>query len=187
MKRTKARECLRWAVLLLSISLFAQGLAGQVPEATSPAAEPTQTHAREVFTVVSVVENKNPQFSAGLLPDAPSARAEKSREDAPPSTPVQGSVGKPGPIFWSANGLMMASTVVNVEMIMRCRPESCQSVPDAIRSRGALYGIGIPATLGATYISYRMRRSGNKWWILPVAVVTAGNIVYAAHAAQNAK
>jgi hypothetical protein len=89
-----------------------------------------------------------------------------------------------GSLFLVANGVLLGSTIANAEMIARCRPSACQAVPDAIRSRGALYGIGIPASLGISYISYRLKRGGTKLWIVPVALFTAGNIVYAAHASR---
>jgi hypothetical protein len=35
-----------------------------------------------------------------------------------------------------------------------------------------------------TYLSYQLKKSGNKWWFVPVVAVTAANVVYATHAAQ---
>lgn len=136
------------------------------------------------------------------LPDAPSAIAERqsAEQEPPPAQPVQQPSPSPmqlaersprpspeypvGPTFWVANGVLFGSTIANAEFIARCRPGSCQSVPDAIRTRGALYAIGISATAGITYICYRFKRSGTKMWIAPVVAATAGNIAYAAHASQ---
>jgi hypothetical protein len=122
------------------------------------------------------------------LPDAPSAVAARQTAEEPaqppraaPLAPAKISINPP---FLVANGLLLGSTIADAEMIARCRPSACQTVPDAIRNRPALYGIGIPASLGISYISYRLRRSGTRLWIVPVALFTAGNIVYAAHAAQ---
>jgi hypothetical protein len=125
------------------------------------------------------------------LPDAPSAVAERqAAQDPPPAlqstahaprSPTSSSMGF---TFVVANGMLLGSTIADAEMIARCRPSACQAVPDSIRSRADLYGIGIPASLAASYISYRIKRGGSRWWIVPVAVLTAGNVVYAAHAAQ---
>jgi len=125
------------------------------------------------------------------LPDAPSAMAERQAAQEPspapqsteqsPRSPVSTSIG---PAFVVANGMLLGSTIANAELIARCRPSSCQAVPDSIRSRPALYGIGITSSLAISYISYRIKRGGSRWWIVPVAVFTAGNVVYAAHAAQ---
>jgi len=128
--------------------------------------------------------------TASFLPDAPSAvaareswqsAAPEQETQKPPKSAARGSLGL---TFLAANGMLLGSTIANVEMIARCRPSSCQAVPDAIRSRPALYGIGIPSSLAISYISYRMKRAGTRWWIVPVAVFTAGNVVYAVHASQ---
>lgn len=74
--------------------------------------------------------------------------------------------------------------MANAELIARCQPGACQAVPNAVRNRAALYGIGIPASLGISYISYRLRQRGNKLWILPVTAFAAGNLVYAMHASK---
>ena len=122
------------------------------------------------------------------LPDAPSAVAARQTAEEPAqpprATPLAPAKATIDPLFLVANGFLLGSTIANAEMIAECRPSACQTVPDAIRSRPALYGIGIPASLGISYISYRLRRSGTRLWIVPVALFTAGNIVYAAHAAQ---
>lgn len=126
------------------------------------------------------------------LPDAPSATAQgQAAVDPPPSTKTaveqapQSPVGQSiTPTFWAANGALLGSTIANAYETGNCRPSACQSVPQAIRTRGILYAIGIPASLGVTYISYRLKRGGTRMWIVPVALFTAGNIVYAAHAAR---
>lgn len=128
------------------------------------------------------------------LPDAPSAVAAQEaqqvqaapmveqpvaqRPKAPANTPTADST------FLIANSFLWGSTIANAEMIARCRPSACQAVPDGIRQRGDLYGIGIPASLAVSYISYRLKKSGTGMWILPVALFTVGNVVYATHAAQ---
>jgi hypothetical protein len=143
----------------------------------------------------SEVESAAEVTTGPSLPDAPSAMAKGLPTEDPVTPPTQSQGRAPrmdsdtpiGSAFWVANGALLGSTIANAEMITRCRPTSCQSVPDAIRTRGALYAIGIPATIGATYISYRLKRSGTKMWIVPVALLTVGNIVYAVHASQWSK
>jgi hypothetical protein len=130
--------------------------------------------------------------SEASLPDAPSAVAEKESAQEPASAPGNSMQAPPRPpasssigaTFLIANGMLLGSTIANAEMIGRCQPSACQSVPDAIRNRGDLYAIGIPATFGVSYISYRLKRSGTRFWIAPVALFTAGNIVYAVHASH---
>lgn len=90
---------------------------------------------------------------------------------------------KAGTTFWITTGIVFVSTVANAEVIARCVPTSCQSIPPAIRSRGALYGIGIPASAGVSYLSYRMKRDGSKWWFIPAAIFAQANFIYAVHSA----
>jgi len=125
------------------------------------------------------------------LPNAPSAMKTTPAAEQPfdktgatrPSPVMGAGVGR---TFWIANSVMMGSSLVNAELIARCPASRCLSVPDAIRSRAALYGIAVPASAAITYIAYRLKKSGNKWWYLPVAAVTGANVVYAAHAAPYA-
>ena len=136
----------------------------------------------------SEVESGTVLAAGSSLPDAPStiAQQQAAPEPSQPSRPSPVAPAKPplDTVFWVANGFLLGSTIANAEFIAECRPSACQLVPDAIRSRPALYGIGIPASLGISYISYRLRRSGTRWWVAPVALFTAGNIVYAWHASQ---
>lgn len=144
---------------------------------------------------LSLVESPQLPTSEAWLPDAPSTTAEKlsSQDTAAPTTPAEQPMprsprpmtnGTLGPTFLIANGVLLGSTIANVGMIANCRPSSCQAVPSSIRNRGALYGIGIPSSLAISYISYRLKRGGTKFWIVPVAAFTAGNIAYAIHASQ---
>jgi len=145
---------------------------------------------RDLSAVVAIPTTTGSTESS--LPDAPSAVAIAQAAPSTPTTADEGTQRPPKPpsneplgfSFLAANGMLLGSTIANAEMIARCRPSACQAVPDSIRSRSALYGIGIPSSLAVSYISYRMKRGGSRWWIVPVAVLTVGNVVYAAHAAQ---
>jgi hypothetical protein len=167
--------------------------------ATMAAAQTSFSAASSTFRGVdgtrelsAAVGNGNPAATGSTepsLPDAPSAVAAPQTDQGAPVTAKGGmqgastneSVGVP---FVAANAILLGSTIANAEMITRCQPSACSSVPDAIRTRGALYAIGIPASVGITYISYRIKRGGSRWWIVPVAVFAAGNAVYAVHAAH---
>jgi hypothetical protein len=127
------------------------------------------------------------------LPNAPSVVAAQEPQQAAVSPAVEPSVAQhptapsKAPLdssFIVANSFLLGSTIADAEMIARCRPSSCQAVPDGIRQRGQLYAIGIAASLGVTYVSYHLKKNGSGLWILPVALFTVGNAVYATHAAQ---
>jgi hypothetical protein len=145
---------------------------------------------RELSAVVAIPAATGSTESS--LPDAPSAAAVAPAAQSTPTTADEGTQRPPKPSsneplgipFLAANGMLLGSTIADAEMIARCRPSACQAVPDSIRSRPALYGIGIPSSLAVSYIAYRIKRGGSRWWIVPVAVLTVGNVVYAAHAAQ---
>ena len=87
--------------------------------------------------------------------------------------------------FWAVTGLMVGSTIANVEYTTRCMDAGrCTLVPDALRSRGALYGVSLPLNVGVGYLGYALKARGQKLWFLPAALVTVGNVVYATHAAH---
>jgi hypothetical protein len=145
--------------------------------------ESTKTGAQEATATPSLKADALPeapsaQVSAGPAGDA--AAATSSLLSSPsPAKPEQ----RAGTMFWTVTGIAFASTVANVEVIARCVPTSCQSIPPAIRSRGALYGIGIPASAGVSYLGYRMKRDRSKWWFLPATILTQANLIYAVHSA----
>jgi hypothetical protein len=83
------------------------------------------------------------------------------------------------------NGMMFSSSIANVELTTRCfRGGACTAIPGPLRSRGALYGVGLPIDVAVTVMGYRLKRAGHRWWFVPAAAVTAGNIIYAVHAAR---
>jgi len=80
---------------------------------------------------------------------------------------------------------LFASSVINAELSLRCvQNGACSEVPSFLHSRAALYGIGLPADVGITLLEHSLKRSGRRWWFVPSTIVTAGNLVYAVHAAH---
>ena len=118
------------------------------------------------------------------LPDAPSA-AHRSAS-APPAAvaPIAGPEAHDKQ-FMLVNGLMFSSSITNVELATRCfRGGACTAVPGPLRSRGGLYGVGLPVDVAVTVLGYRLKRSGHRWWFVPAAAVTVGNVIYSIHAAH---
>jgi hypothetical protein len=126
------------------------------------------------------------------LPEAPSAIAGRRSSESRVSSSAKWTQQAPRPaikpstgrVFLVASGVSLGLTMANAELIARCRPGACQDVPDVARNRAALYGIGIPASIGISYVSYRLRQRGSKLWIVPVTAFAAANLVYAMHAAK---
>ncbi|MGA9353196.1 MAG: hypothetical protein WBV46_05855 [Terriglobales bacterium] len=83
-------------------------------------------------------------------------------------------------------GAMFASSIVAVEKTNTCiQQHTCSFVPVAFRSRGALYGAGIPIELGIAYVSYKLKQHGHRWWFVPAFAVTGANSYVAYRAATE--
>jgi hypothetical protein len=135
------------------------------------------------------------------LPDAPSsAKPDASTADPAPSPVVKReSHGAPpaaigGPLspdrsvadrnYWLVNGGMVGASIANAELTVRCLEvqASCNDIPSSLKSRAALYGIGIPADLGVAYLSYYMKKRHSRIWYAAPAVVTGANMFLAVRA-----
>lgn len=134
------------------------------------------------------------------LPNAPSAsKPDASTADPAPSPVRRESQGAQpaatgGPLsvdrsvadrnYLLVTGGMFGASVANAELTLHCLKvhASCNDVPSALRSRAALYGIGIPADLGITYLTYYMKRKHSSIWFVPAACVTAANVFFGVRA-----
>jgi hypothetical protein len=133
--------------------------------------------------------------SAASYPDAPSA-VEKPSSPDDGSQQVHSRMTEPAmknnefrtadSNYVGVMGMMFASSIVAVEMTHRCiEAHTCSFVPVPLRSRGALYGIGIPAEAGVAYLSYKLKQHGHRWWFVPALAVTAANTYVAYHSSQR--
>jgi hypothetical protein len=133
------------------------------------------------------------------LPDAPSAtKPDTATGGAPPSPAVkkpesQGApvAAKGGPLwidrgvadrnYFLVTGGMVGASIANAELTLHCFTQhaSCNDLPTSLRSRSAVYGIGIPADLGIAYLTYCLKRKHNHMWYVPAAAVTGTNIFFA--------
>jgi hypothetical protein len=137
-------------------------------------------------------------FCGALVPDAPSAiRSERQhalfskftrRSGAPPAATsgilyVDSRVATGS--FWGLNGAMFGSSIISARLTQDClHAGACSSVPRAFRSSAAMYGAGLPAAAAVSYLTYYFKSKGYRWWFVPAALVTAGNIVVSTHAAH---
>jgi len=129
------------------------------------------------------------------LPDAPSATKPDTSTADPEASPAvkRESHGAPaaamgGPLwvdrtvadrnYLALTSGMFGASIANAELTLSCLKQhaSCNDVPPSLRSRAALYGIGIPADLGVAYLTYYMKRKHSRIWYVPAACVTAANI-----------
>lgn len=136
-------------------------------------------------TPVTVAVAGDPNLA---LPDAPSpapTSAASSAWSAVRPTAQGKQIMAMDKEFVLVNGLMFGSSIANVELTTRCLQNgACTMVPGGLRSRAALYGVGLPAEAGVAVLGYYLKRTGRRWWFVPAALVTAGNAIYAVHAAK---
>ena len=156
-----------------------------------------QSHSAYVLLAAKLDGSSVNNGSNGALPDAPSATSsDATNAGAPMASPVvknESRYGAPpaavgGPLwadrsvmdrhYFLFTGAMFGASVLNAELTMRCltKHPSCNDVPPALQSRTALYGIGIPADLAVSYLTYYMKRKHNHIWYAPSAAVTGANV-----------
>ena len=140
------------------------------------------------------------------LPDAPSASKPETPAAAQPmASPVVrresrgaapaamgGPLGVDGQVadkyYLMLTGAMVSASVFDAEMTMHClHDRTCKYLPPSLRSRAALYGIGIPADLGVSYLTYFMKKRHSRIWFVPAAFVTGANLYVGVHALRELK
>jgi hypothetical protein len=138
-------------------------------------------------------ESELPDAPSASKPDASSAEpaaAPAVKRDSPRGAPPAAMGGPLGPDrsvmdrnYLAFTGAMFAASVFDAELTMRCTEQkTCSYVPSSLRSRTALYGIGIPADLGISYLTYLMKKKHSRIWYVPSALVTVANIYVGVHA-----
>ena len=180
-------------VLIAALAALAQsGNSGPLPPADSVNSSPNAPPA-------ILASAANVPVSAGTdnsgVPDAPSATSSEALPADPTPSPVtkRDFRGAPpaaqgGPLwvdrtvadrnYLLVNSGMFGASVLNAELTIRClnKHPSCNDVPPSLQNRTAIYGIGIPADLAVSYLTYCLKRKHNHMWYVPAAVVAGGNI-----------
>jgi hypothetical protein len=170
-----------------------------------------RTHYRTILTIaILALTSVLPlRASDAGLPDAPSTSASQNQNQNPDNAapaPVsnrhyyQGaSPAAKGGNFradrrvadWKYLGLtggMFGASLANVDLTHRCEAEgTCSFLPHPLSRRAFMYGIGIPADFGIAYVSYRLKKNHNSFWIVPEVLVTGANLYVAAHSWSRLK
>jgi hypothetical protein len=150
------------------------------------------------FAIGESVHSATMPCGGDILPDAPSAV--KSKQDLP-GTMQFGRISGAVPVaatgglyfdyrvanwpFWTMNGAMLGSSLVSVSLTHRClEAGACTLLPDAFHRRMVMYGAGLPAVAVVSYLGYYLKSEHHRWWFVPAALVTAGNVVISTHAAH---
>jgi hypothetical protein len=155
-----------------------------------------QDHSASVLLAAKLDESPANSASNGALPDAPGATTSDDTNASPTPTPAAknesrygatpAAVGGPLSVdrtvadrnYLLFTGAMFGSSVMNAELTVRCldKHPACNDVPRALASRAALYGIGIPADLAISYLTYYMKKKHNHIWYAPSTAVTGANV-----------
>jgi hypothetical protein len=155
-----------------------------------------QDHSTVELLAAKLDESPATSASNEALPDAPSATTPDAPSASPTPSPAvknQSHYGAPpaavgGPLgvdrtvadrnYLLFTGAMLGSSVMNAELTVRCldKHAACNDVPQALKSRAALYGIGIPADLAISYLTYYMKKKHSRIWYTPSALVTGANV-----------
>ncbi len=78
--------------------------------------------------------------------------------------------------FWSLTAATIATTVADVELTQHCiRARACrEGNPLLPTDRKKVYAIQIPLSVGLSYLGYRLRKDGFRyWWVPQVALISA--------------
>jgi hypothetical protein len=89
--------------------------------------------------------------------------------------------------FWAVTGMMTASTITATELTSRCEVAGSCKFMGPFDSRAKLYGIGLPVNFGMMELTYRLKRSGKRYWFVPAVAGTAFNTIVAVHSADKLK
>jgi hypothetical protein len=132
------------------------------------------------------------------LPDSPGAAQSsadsgsrsKSRQGA--LTPATGGWAFDSRVmtwsFWAVNAAMFSSSIVAAETTHNCLvARACTFVPDTFHRRRNMYLVGMPVAAGVSYFGYYLKRKGYRWWFVPNALVTVGNVVVITHAVHYSR
>jgi hypothetical protein len=119
------------------------------------------------------------------LPDAPAPSTNRPPSVAAVGRPTFGGEQVIDREFVIGNSVMLGSTIANIELTARCMESgACSAVPNHLKNRERLYVVGLPANLGVGVLGYYLKRGGHRWWFVPAALITTGNVVYGIHAAK---
>ena len=89
--------------------------------------------------------------------------------------------------YWATTAAVFGSNVAAIELLQSCLAgKRCQSVPGAMQSRGAMYGVGLPVAAGVSYLGYFLKKKHKRWWYVPAAMATSFDLYFAINAGEDA-
>jgi hypothetical protein len=152
------------------------------------------------FAVGEVAHSASP-YCGNPLPDAPStvrsqqedAKERSSRKVAHSAQPS----ATGGMVFtdfeathwpFMVSSTMLSSSIVAAQLTHKClEAGACTFVPEAFHRRLVMLGVGLPVEAGVSYFTYYFKKKGYRWWFVPAALVTVGDVVVSVHAAHYSR
>jgi hypothetical protein len=126
---------------------------------------------------------RSPMLSAqaGDGAAAPASRAALPEAPVPTASPIEKRAAD-----WqyvTVTGSLFGATIANAEALERC--DNCTFLEPALHRRGFTYGVGLSVDVGISYLTYRWKKKGYRWWYVPAIVLTAGNAYLSYHWAAS--
>lgn len=112
------------------------------------------------------------------LPDAP---APAGKTGGIPTPAAQGSVADWE--FAEVSSSLFEASIADAETLYRC--DNCTFVRSALHRRGVTYGVGLPVDVAVSYMTYRLKKKGHRWWFVPAVALTAANAYLSYHWASS--
>lgn len=87
---------------------------------------------------------------------------------------------------WAVTGAVFGSNIAAIELLHGCLADKlCQSVPGPMRSRTAMYGVGLPIATGVSYLGFRLKKIEKPWWFVPGVAATSFDLVFVVGAGRR--
>jgi hypothetical protein len=78
---------------------------------------------------------------------------------------------------------LFSASAADAEALYRCN--NCTVVRSALHRRGVTYGLGLPIDAAVTYMAYRAKKKGHRFWFVSAVALTAANAYLSYHWASS--
>lgn len=122
-----------------------------------------------------------PLSAQSTMPNVPTSDAgSTSTQEALPDAPAP--IVKQKVADWkytAVTGALFAASVSDAETLVRC--DNCTHIPASMHRRGVTLGVGLPIDVAVSYLGYRLKKHGHRWWYVPAVALTAANAYLSYH------
>jgi hypothetical protein len=86
--------------------------------------------------------------------------------------------------YSAVTGALFAASISDAETLVRC--DNCTYVPASMHRRGVTFGAGLPIDVAVSYLGYKLKKHGHRWWYVPAVALTAANAYLSYHWSASA-